>query len=188
MYFRGLRKEIDTIACQFKAHRMQLDLKSAIESWWQRYTVCSCIEGYVGLAFQELLYVLRSFVSPSEMAEIFRPIIGSSLEFRYNVLRNYSSVGGLDELSKALGLTRKTFDVHFVREFGQAPYRWLLQQKAKHVYFSLVETKDTLRDIMDKYGFRIAPHFTRFCRDYFNASPMELRNHPGYSMRVYGKS
>ncbi|GHU08849.1 hypothetical protein FACS189431_5840 [Alphaproteobacteria bacterium] len=90
-------------------------------------------------------------------------------------MEQYLSVKNIDELVKLSGLKRKTFDRQFNDEFGMPPYQWILKQKAKHIYYALSETNEQMQEIMKRYGFTIAPHFTRFCKDYFNATPLELR-------------
>lgn len=130
---------------------------------------------YRFLKYEEYLYLFRLLYSKEEMAAIFYPIVGKSLEFRRFIMEQYLSVKNIDELVKLSGLKRKTFDRQFNDEFGMPPYQWILKQKAKHIYYALSETNEQMQEIMKRYGFTIAPHFTRFCKDYFNATPLELR-------------
>jgi AraC-like DNA-binding protein len=133
------------------------------------------IPAYQQVKYEEALYLLRALYSKEEMARIFHPIIGRSIDFRYFVMANYLKVKNITELVRLSGLKRKTFDRQFNDEFEIPPYQWVLQQKAKHIRYALSETNDQMQDLMRKYGFTIAPHFTRFCKDYFDYTPLELR-------------
>jgi AraC-like DNA-binding protein/quercetin dioxygenase-like cupin family protein len=130
---------------------------------------------YRFLKYEEYLYLFRLLYSKEEMAAIFHPIIGKSIDFRRFVMEHYLSVKNIEDLVELSGVKRKTFDRQFNEEFGMAPYRWVLKQKAKHIYYAISETNEQMQELMKRYGFTIAPHFTRFCKDYFNATPLELK-------------
>jgi AraC-like DNA-binding protein len=132
---------------------------------------------YQRIKCEECIFLLRSLYSKEEMLEVFYPIAGKAIDFRVFVLRNYLKVKNIHGLVELSGLKRKTFDRQFNYEFGQSPYQWVLQQKAKHIRYDLSETNGQMQEIMKKYGFIIAPHFTRFCKEYFNSTPLELRRH-----------
>ncbi|MDR0430935.1 MAG: AraC family transcriptional regulator [Tannerellaceae bacterium] len=127
------------------------------------------------LKHEELICLLSSTYTAEEMASIFYPIAGKSYDFRKLILKNYLKIKNIEDLVQCTGLKRKTFDRQFTNEFNVAPYQWILNQKAKHIKYALSETTDKMSCIMKKYGFSIAPHFTRFCREQFGFSPMELR-------------
>ncbi|MDR2811332.1 MAG: AraC family transcriptional regulator [Tannerellaceae bacterium] len=130
---------------------------------------------YQRVKCEECFYLLRSLYSQEEMLNIFYPIVGKSVDFRLFVLKNYLNVKNIHKMVELSGLKRKTFDRLFNYEFGLPPYQWVLRQKAKHIRYELSETDEQMQDIMRKYGFQIAPHFTRFCREYFDATPLEAR-------------
>jgi AraC-like DNA-binding protein len=130
---------------------------------------------YHCIKYEELLYIFRIAYSKQEMAALFYPVVGKSLDFRIFILSNYLKAKNIHALARMSGLKRKTFDRQFCEEFGETPYQWILKQKAKHIRYELSETNDQMQDIMKRYGFEIPPHFTRFCRDYFDCTPLELR-------------
>jgi AraC-like DNA-binding protein len=181
VYFRDLRHYVSKSPLPHKAYAMNNLLYWATADLWRRFTMFSGVPGYVNLALDELMYLLRCFYTREQMAEIFRPVIGMSLDFRGKVMKYYSRVKRLDEIADMLGMNRKSFDAHFSKEFGQPPYQWLLQQKAKHVFYSLATGTEAVNEVMHRYGFNIATHFSRFCRDYFNATPYEVRNKHHYT-------
>jgi AraC-like DNA-binding protein len=144
---------------------------------------------YALIKFEEIMYVLRTTYTKAEMAVLFYHIAGRSCSFRTLVLSSFMSADTIEDLVSIWGTSRKSFDQTFNDEFGLAPYRWIRAQKARHVYFALSESEDSIRDVMHKYGFNVPAYFTRFCRDFFDSTPLELRkrlriarySHPLYS-------
>lgn len=124
---------------------------------------------------RELFILLCSVYSEKEIAELFYPLIGYSSDFRTKVLRNYKNVTNIEDLADLFKIEKRTFTRRFKEEFGTSPYQWLLNQKAKHVRFSLIETDHSLDEIRQEHGFKFPAHFTRFCWEQFACSPMKLR-------------
>jgi AraC-like DNA-binding protein len=122
----------------------------------------------------ELSVILRSFYTKKEVASIFHPIAGKAIDFRVEVMRNYRKVAHVDDLASLFGLEKRTFGRQFKNEFGMSPYQWILNQKAKHVRFSLIASKQTLDAIRKEHGFKFPGHFTRFCREQFHMTPSKL--------------
>ncbi|MDR1499717.1 MAG: helix-turn-helix transcriptional regulator [Tannerellaceae bacterium] len=122
----------------------------------------------------ELSVLLRSFYSKEEIAAIFHPIAGKAIDFRIGVMRNYRKVAHVDELASLFGMEKRTFGRQFKDEFGISPYQWILNQKAKHIHFSLTDSLQTLDTIRKEHGFKFPGHFTRFCREQFQATPSKL--------------
>ena len=122
----------------------------------------------------ELFLLFRGFYRKEELAYLFHPIVGKSLDFRSLILENYLKVDHVDELAKIAGMGRTNFNNKFREEFGISPHQWLLKQKAKHVRFKLAEPGNTLSDVMQLYKFNSATHFTRFCKQQFGCTPSEL--------------
>jgi AraC-like DNA-binding protein len=122
----------------------------------------------------ELSVILRSFYTKKEVASIFHPIAGKAIDFRIEVMRNYRKVAHVDDLAALFGMEKRTFGRQFKDEFGMSPYQWILNQKAKHVHFSLTESRQSLDAIRKEHGFKFPGHFTRFCREQFHTTPTKL--------------
>jgi AraC-like DNA-binding protein len=123
---------------------------------------------------QELFLILHTQYPKEELANLFYPIIGKSFDFRSLILDNYLKINRIDELAHLSGMGRTNFDNKFKEEFGTSPHQWILKQKAKHVRNSLAEPDSTFSDVMRKYNFNSATHFTRFCKQQFGCTPTEL--------------
>ncbi|MDR1938929.1 MAG: AraC family transcriptional regulator [Tannerellaceae bacterium] len=174
-YFRELWGLCSQMEYKFKIVAMRHPLLDFAHSLITHFSQLIDVSEYQHVKYEEFLYLLRSVYSKEEMAAIFYPIAGKSIDFRKFVMENYLKVKNIHGLVSLSGLKRKTFDRQFFDEFGQPPYQWVLKQKAKHIRYALSETNDQMQEIMKKYGFVIAPHFTRFCKDYFKCTPLELR-------------
>lgn len=129
----------------------------------------------------ELQILFQAVYSKEQLAGLFHPLIGKSMNFRIHLLRNYKKVYTVDELANSFGTENRTFSRQFKEEFGVSPYKWLLAQKAKHILFTLVETDMPLHTIREKYGFKFAGHFTRFCKEQFNNTPVRIRRSAKWS-------
>ncbi|MDR1937470.1 MAG: helix-turn-helix transcriptional regulator [Tannerellaceae bacterium] len=123
---------------------------------------------------QELFLILHTQYPKEDLAGLFYPIIGKSFDFRSLILENYLKIHHIDELAHLSGMGRTNFDNKFKEEFGISPHQWILKQKAKHVRNSLAEPDATFSDVMRKYNFNSATHFTRFCKQQFGCTPTEL--------------
>ncbi|MDR1919110.1 MAG: AraC family transcriptional regulator [Tannerellaceae bacterium] len=174
-YFRELWGLCAQMDYQFKVLSMRPPLSRFAANLTKHFNEDLDVPEYQYAKNEELLYLLRLAYSKEEMAAIFYPIVGKSLDFRKFVMDNYLEVKNIHGLVRRSGLKRKTFDRQFNDEFGLPPYQWVLKQKAKHIRYALSETDEQMQEIMKKYGFAIAPHFTRFCKDYFDSTPLELR-------------
>ena len=130
---------------------------------------------YVGIKFEEILYIIRTMCKKEEMASLFHPIAAKSYDFRNYILNGFLSAHTVEELAEGWGSSRKVFDQTFNDEFGLAPYRWIRHQKARHVYYALSESDHAIKDVMLRYGFNVPAYFTRFCKDFFNSTPLDLR-------------
>ena len=125
---------------------------------------------------REFFIVLQLSYTAAEVAALLHPLIGLQPSFRCEVLRQYRKASHVRDLAVSLGLEPRTFDRHFQEEFGMPPYQWMLRQRARHVYFNLVETAKPLEAIRKQHGFKFAGHFTRFVREQFNDTPLRIRN------------
>lgn len=126
------------------------------------------------LKSQELFLVFRGYYSKEELANLFYPLIGRTIDFKRLIMENYRKVENVNELANLSCMSRANFDAKFKEEFGMPPYQWLLKQKAKHVRYGLSEPNATLSDIMRRYHFNSPTHFNRFCKQQFGCSPSEL--------------
>ena len=124
---------------------------------------------------EELFILLYSFYEMKYLYPLFQPVVSVYPDFRVKVMRSYRAISNVKELSDAIGVETKTFYRRFKAEFDTSPCRWMLNQKARHIHFSLSESGLTLEDVRKKHGFKFSAHFTRFCREQLHCTPLQLR-------------
>jgi len=131
-------------------------------------------EHYHELKQKEMFLVFRWFYPKEELAALFHPMIGKSLDFKALVMSNYPRVKNVNELANILNMGRSSFDMQFKEEFGMPPGHWLLKQKANHIRHYMSDPDVTISDVILKYNFNSPTHFTRFCKQQFGVTPSEL--------------
>ena len=121
----------------------------------------------------EFFLLLRHFCPRADFVMFLAPLIGRSVQFRNKVLEKYTQLGNgrITEFARLVGMGRKNFEKQFRKEFGISPARWILQEKAKHLYMFLTEPDITIADAMDRFYFNSAAHFNHFCVQHYNKTP-----------------
>jgi AraC-like DNA-binding protein len=118
--------------------------------------------------------IFRWFYSKEQLAQLFYPIVGQSLDFKAFVLDNYLRARNIQELTNLAMMGRSSFDIKFKKEFGMSPGQWLLKQKAKHIKIQMAMPGVTVSDIMMKFDFNSPTHFSRFCSQHFGCPPAKM--------------
>lgn len=131
-------------------------------------------EHFHELKQNEMFFIFRWFYSKQELAELFYPMVGRSLDFKAVILGNYQKVNSVNDLANIVHMGRSNFDATFKSEFGMPPGQWLLKQKAKHIRYDMANPEITISDVIQKYNFNSHTHFTRFCKQQFGTTPSEL--------------
>ncbi len=125
---------------------------------------------------RELFLLLRRFCERDEIIALFSPFITRAIDFRSKVLEHYPKLenGRVPELAASIGMGRKAFDKRFREEFGTSPAKWMQQETAKRIRLFLMDPEVTIPDAMEQFHFNSPSHFTRFCRQYLNATPKDI--------------
>ena len=131
-------------------------------------------EHFYELKTQEIFLILRWFYTKEQLSLLFYPIIGQSLDFKGFVLDNHLKVKNINDLSNLSMMGRSSFDIKFKKEFGMPPGEWLLKQKAKHIKIHMAIPGVTISDLLIKFDFNSATHFTRFCKQHFGCTPSKM--------------
>lgn len=125
---------------------------------------------------KELFLLFKWFYPREELARLFYPMIGKSLDFKALVMENYTKANSVEELARMTGMGRSNFDAKFKDIFGIPPHQWMLKQKGRHVLHALSQPEVTLSDIIAQFDFSSPSQFTRFCRQQFNMTPTEIQD------------
>ena len=177
--------------CMSRSMEMLFDIRSKMEYRFRSISIKPPMQHYLDLLImyiesgvqcahlhevkeKELYLVLRWFYSNEEFVRFFYPIIGKSLDFRTQVMKNYNKVKDMGELAIELGMSRSSFDSKFKKVFGMPPKKWVLKRKARSIKYFMTKPNVTISDIIRKYDFESFTHFNRFCKQQFGIPPSEM--------------
>jgi AraC-like DNA-binding protein len=130
---------------------------------------------YLQVKVSELLLLMRVYYSEEQLGQFFYFILRSDTAFAEFVRISYLQYPTVIKLAKAMNMTPQQFTKRFINVFGQAPYGWMLREKARLIYGELCQSDKPIQEIAAQFGFPIPANFTRFCKAAFGMSPGEIR-------------
>jgi len=130
---------------------------------------------YFEAKIAELLVMIRAYYSEKVLYQFFYPILSPDTVFSEFVRLNWFKHGNVSKLAEAMNMSLQQFAKRFNKVFGQTPYKWMQQEKARMIYMEISQNKKPLKEIAWDYGFTAYTHFSRFCRVMFNMNPAEIR-------------
>lgn len=83
----------------------------------------------------------------------------------------------LDDLAAVAGLSRRHFSRSFREELGEAPFRWLMQQRLAKAKPQLADTTVSLPEIAENCGFASQSHLTTALKQATGVTPRWWRQH-----------
>lgn len=122
----------------------------------------------------ELFMMIKVLYTPTEHAYFFQSMIRPQDNFRVFVTNNYERAQGVTELAALAGMSLSVFKRRFAEHFNDSVYHWMMQQKAQKIYADIRDGESSTRSLMNKYGFRHYTQFSRFCKNYLQATPAQL--------------
>ena len=122
----------------------------------------------------ELFMMIKVLYTPSEHAYFFQSMIQPQDNFRVFVCNNYDKAQGVAELASLAGMSLSVFKRRFAEHFNDSVYHWMMRQKALKVFSDIRDGEDSTKALMSKYGFRHYTQFSRFCKNYLQATPAQL--------------
>ena len=82
---------------------------------------------------QELFFLLRGFYEKKDIATLFYPIIGKSIDFKDFIMNNYTKVNNIEKLISLSNLGRSCFFARFNEVFGMTAKQWMLKLSLIHI-------------------------------------------------------
>lgn len=122
----------------------------------------------------ELFMMIKVLYSPTEHAYFFQSMIQPQDNFRVFVCNNYDKAQGVTELAALAGMSLSVFKRRFAEHFNDSVYHWMMRQKAMKIFSDIRDGEDSTKALMDKYGFKHYTQFSRFCKNYLQATPAQL--------------
>jgi len=121
------------------------------------------------------LMMLHTCFSPQQLCQFFYPILTSNTLFSEQVRLNHLKYRTVNELAAALQMSPKQLNRRFNSVFGQAPYEWMQQEKARLIYTEISRSNKPFKEIAQSYGFTLQANFNRFCHTAFAMNPRDIR-------------
>ena len=122
----------------------------------------------------ELFKMITVLYTPTEQAYFFQSMIQPQDNFRVFVCNNYDKAQGVAELAALAGMSLSVFKRRFAEHFNDSVYHWMMRQKALKIFTDIRDGEDSTKVLMNKYGFRHYTQFSRFCKNYLQATPAQL--------------
>ena len=123
---------------------------------------------------QELFFLLRGFYEKKDIATLFYPIIGKSIDFKDFIMHNYTKVNNIEKLISLSNLGRSCFFARFNEVFGMTAKQWMLKQRNQLILKKLTEPEVCIKDIIEELGFESQGYFGRYCKQHFGCTPKQL--------------
>ena len=131
-------------------------------------------ERFHRLKVSELFMLFRVLHTPSELAYFFQRMMQPQDNFRAFVCNNYERAQGVTDLASLAGMSLSVFKRRFAEHFNDSVYHWMMRQKALKIYADIRDGEDSTKALMEKYKFRHYTQFSRFCKNYLQATPAQL--------------
>jgi AraC-like DNA-binding protein len=130
---------------------------------------------YLRSEISKLLAMLPIYYSKDDLFRFFYPILSPDTTFLEFVRTNHIKYRTVNEFATAMNMTSQQFTRRFNNAFGQAPYEWMQQQKARMIYGEICQSNKPLKEIATDYGFTDQSNFNRFCKTFYETTPGKIR-------------
>jgi AraC-like DNA-binding protein len=124
----------------------------------------------------ELLILLLAYYEKPALAQYFRYFLTGDVNFIKFIVDNHIRANNVIELAEIANYSVSGFIKKFRKAFGQPPYQWLQQQKARRILEELSRGEKSLQVIAAEFNFSSYQHFATFCQRKFKLPPSGLNN------------
>ena len=130
---------------------------------------------WLEIKVKEFFLLLKAYYTKEQIYEFLYLILSNDIAFSEQIRQHWNRFQTAAELAAFLNLPIKRFTARFITVFGQTPYQWILQKRARIVLFEIESTGKLFKEIAMEYGFTSESSFTRFCRKEFDKTPTQIR-------------
>jgi len=123
----------------------------------------------------KLLAMLPVYYSKEELCRFFYPILSPNTAFSEYVRKNWLRYHTVNELARKLNMSPQQFSRQFYNVFKQNPLEWIRKEKARLIYEEIRKSDKPLKEIASDYHFTNQANFNRFCKDFYEVTPGEIR-------------
>ena len=148
-------------------------LEQLLASVFQLPELADC-EQFHRMKTVELFMLIKVLYTPTEHLHFFQSMIDARDNFRIFVCNNYEKARSASELAAMAGMSLSAFKRRFTAQFHDSVYHWMMERKAHRILADIHDGEDRTKTLMQKYGFRYYTQFSRFCKNYLQATPAQL--------------
>ena len=123
---------------------------------------------------QELFFLLFFFYKKHELALFLQGLLSKDIQFKKFVINNFLNVRNVQDLAKLANYSTSGFIKKFQKCFNDSPYKWMQQQRAKHISNEINRGVKSLQEIANDYKFSSYQHFSVFCKTQLGAPPTTI--------------
>lgn len=131
---------------------------------------------YFDLKIKEFFLMLRVYYPKEEIRNFLSPILSGDTAFSEYVRQEWHHFRTVTEMAESLRMTPRKFSAKFKEIFGQPPYRWMTEGRARIIRQQLTTTNKPLKQISLENGFGSVVEFTKFCKKELGATPTGIRD------------
>lgn len=176
---KKLSEQMDNISDDSEQEPYLLKIIPVIKNFLSLLTECHKAGldygDYNELKIRELIYMLQVFYPQEEFLRFFRSVLSPDLNFSQFIQANYSKYKNVADMASAMNYTVSGFEKKFKKVFNEAPYRWMLKQRAQDVYHCIVSGEMNFKEISDMFGFSSVSALNNFVKQKFGKTPGEIR-------------
>ena len=156
-----------------------LEIRSSLVSFLESLTFAlrdgiSC-KYFYEIKQKELFFMLQFYYTKEELTALFAMILTNDFNFETRVLNTYKKVHSINELATELYYSISTFRRKFKEVFKENPNVWFQKQRIEYILMELSDKNTSLSEIIEKFGFSSAAHFTIYCKKHTGKTPTLLR-------------
>lgn len=177
MRIREAKDVLDSIDYKFNSLPIKKPMTLMLESvlcYLKDDVTC----GYWQKAKQlEFFVIFWNYYTLKDICHFFYPVINKDIGFHSKVMANCSQAKTVIELAELCGYSLTTFNKLFKEHFQYpSPYKWMLQQNAPLIRSRLLDKTVPIKTIATEFGFTDQTHLNRYCKRYFDATALQIRN------------
>lgn len=165
---------------KYEPHFSTLEINERI--WHFTEGVANCLadgikcKGYANIVIKEYILMLSIYYPKEDLCQFLYYLqVGEDTTFAEHVRRQWHIYKNVEEIAESMWMTPRKFSAKFKEVFGQTPYSWMKENRAKLIEKELTTTDKLIKQIAFEQGFDNKSQFANFCSKELGASPTEIR-------------
>lgn len=130
---------------------------------------------WMEMKINEFFLLLRIYYAKEDIYDFLFLILSCNTTFSEQVRLHWKRFQTVNQLAEFLNYTPKQFTTRFTAVFGQTPYKWMLEGRARIVHTEITTTNKQFKQIAQDNGFTSDSAFTRFCKNELGKTPSQIR-------------